>query len=161
MNNNRVKMITGFAFTAFVLVSILVIWSIVSIAHALFINSAITGVAWKFDLLMDMPFRLGTSAILILVAFMLLAFYKQEKPFTSANAKRLKCVAVLMMFIEPAQYILNTILNHFRPLAEDGLKITYVISFGGVWFAIGLAVWCMSQTFQYGIRLQSESDETL
>ena len=160
MNINQKKM-TSFALVSFVLVGVLVTCSIASIIYALFVNPAAAGLSWKFDLLLDMPVRLGTSAILVIVALILLSFYKIGRPFTVANVKRLKSVAVIMILIEPLQYALNIALNHFRPLIDDGLKITYVIFYGGVWFAIGLAVLCMSQMFQYGMLLQSENDETL
>lgn len=161
MNNNNKKTIMHFTIVSFVVVSILVLWTIVSSVHAIFSKISITGVTWKFDLLMDMPFRLGTLAILILVALIIWSFYKQARPFTSTNVKRLKSIAIIMIILEPIQYLLNLLLNYFRPITEDGTKVTYVISYGGVWFAIGLAILCMSQIFKYGICLQNESDETL
>ena|GEM_PF-5047055 len=112
MNNNREKIMTRFTLAALVLVGALFLWSILTVVKS---SSVVSG--WKFDVLTGMPIRIGSVAVLMLTALILWSFHKQLRPFTGANIKRLKGIAVVMILMESTEYALNFVLNHFRPLS--------------------------------------------
>ena len=103
---------------------------------------------------------------------LLRSIWKGETPFCAANVKRVKRIALLLICYEPL-HALAIVVNQFVLLTifkrEIGIREIFLASIGGVDFlpnggivlAIGIAVWCIALVFEYGVALQTESDETL
>ena len=74
----------------------------------------------------------------------------------------LKVASGLLIIFEPVHIISQKIINTIRPvILENGQRITSFSFFGGVFFTLGLVVFCLALTFEYGFELQKQSDETL
>lgn len=100
--------------------------------------------------------------ILIVVSLLLKSVEREYTPFNSNNVKKLKILSGLLIMFEPVHFISGKVVNMIHPvILKTGEKITTVVSFGGVIFALGLVVFCIALIFEYGIELQKQSDETL
>lgn len=107
--------------------------------------------------------NLFTSIVFLTVLFFMGRFLKTLKkssPFVRENIKRLKIVSILLIAVEPVQFIFQWISNAVRPVM-NGQKEVFVTSFGGIIFVLGLVVFCLALVFEYGMELQKQSDETL
>ncbi|ADL50752.1 DUF2975 domain-containing protein [Clostridium cellulovorans] len=101
-------------------------------------------------------------AVLVVASRLLKSIGKDYTPFSSKNVKMLKVAAGLLMIFEPVHIIAQKIINTIRPvILENGQRIAAFSFFGGVFFVLGLVVFCIALTFEYGIELQKQSDETL
>ncbi|WP_017414018.1 DUF2975 domain-containing protein [Clostridium tunisiense] len=101
-------------------------------------------------------------AILAVVSNLLKSIEKDYSPFNISNVKKLKVLSGLLLAFEPVHLISTKVVQSIRPLIlEGGTRVTSFISFGGVFFAVGLVVFCIALIFEYGIELQKQSDETL
>ena len=103
--------------------------------------------------------------IMLTVIVILRDIVKGESPFHARNVSRLKRAAYLLIAYEPVQIVSQLIINRFLPLITEDDGTTYTITsihpLGGVVLIIGLAALCLAFTFQYGVELQQQSDETL
>lgn len=101
-------------------------------------------------------------SILAVVCMLLKSIEKEYTPFNRSNVKKLKILSFLLLMFEPLYFISMKVVGAIRPLIlENGQRVTSFISFGGVFFALGLVVFCLALVFEYGIELQKQSDETL
>jgi hypothetical protein len=104
-----------------------------------------------------------TSIIFLFILFLSAKFLqtlKKKTPFLHKNVKRLKIISILLIAVEPVQFLLQKIGNFVRP-SIDGTKEVIFTSFGGIILAMGLVVFCLALVFEYGVELQKQSDETL
>ena len=104
-----------------------------------------------WDALHIVNFIIGLTlpmGILIITLLILISIRKNETPFNLKNVKLLKAIAILLVIYEPVSWIMGYLLFHYS-------------SFGGILIVTGLAVYCISLVFQYGISLQVQVDETL
>ena len=100
--------------------------------------------------------------VLIIALALLKSIKSEETPFNTKNVKYLKAIAGILMMFEPLMYILQWFQNTFYPIVlEDGMAMTIHTSIGGVVFAVGLIVYCVSLVLEYGVSLQQQIDETL
>ena len=100
--------------------------------------------------------------ILVIALCLLFSVRRAETPFSQKNIKLLKVIAVLLIVYEPISIIMQMIVKRFHPIVlPDGSSIVVRSSLGGIVAATGLAVYCISLVFQYGISLQEQVDETL
>jgi len=97
---------------------------------------------------------------------LLLTVIRDETPFNRRSVKCLKILAILLVVIEPFNYVASR-LTRANFLAfmgyEDSLEtmVSVHISFGGFILVAGLVVYCVALIFDYGITLQKQVDETL
>lgn len=136
-----------------------VLYSLASAVVAVF-NPARYGLQWGPDMLYSVLLQIAIVGVLALVAAILWDLRRNYTPFTFGNIKRLRAIGIILLAAEPLQLILGALLNHYRP-AIGNQKTMYMISSGGVFVAVGLAVVCLSVAFNKGLQLQQQADETL
>ena len=96
-------------------------------------------------------------SVQICAAILLLSVKKDETPFNLKNVKLLKSIAILLMTVEPLEFIASRI-----PIAlGDGTVIMSTYLPSGFILAAGIVVYCVALVFKYGITLQKQFDETL
>lgn len=146
---------------------VMVLTGIVSFLILLFIFQTVRGLltpaSWNTaSISMVAVGTMIISASLAIALKLLLSIKKEKTPFNLKNVKRLKAIAVLLMTLEPYQYIATYVVNKLNPLfLDDGIKVTVRTSWGGCILTAGLVIYCVSLVFEYGISLQNQVDETL
>jgi len=110
--------------------------------------------------------RLLTVIAALFIASSLLKSIKRDyTPFTAKNVKRLKLIALLVAAMEPFNIIFGLASKLFYSTipTDSEEPAAYIISThsGGLFIAIGLIVFCIALVFDYGAKLQQQSDETL
>ena len=118
-----------------------------------------------WDALHIVNFIIGLTlpmGILIITLLILLSIRRNVTPFNLKNVKLLKAISILLVMYEPVSWIMGNLLSHFHPIImNDGSSVVIRTSLGGIVIVTGLAVYCISLVFQYGISLQVQVDETL
>ena len=117
--------------------------------------------SYFYTILLNTIITAVVLAVLFIASGMLKSLKSGYTPFTKVNVKRLKVISILLIAIEPIQMIFGGIFNALRPLTASGEKIVSVTSMGGMVIVLGLIVFCIALVFEYGIELQTQSDETL
>lgn len=101
-----------------------------------------------------------TSAIMLLVLGivykLMKAISKERTPFTIKNVKYIKIISVLVFI---AGLAVPAIENLVVKITYPEIEFTISINFFMVLAAV--AMYCLSLVFQYGVYLQTESDQTL
>jgi hypothetical protein len=77
-------------------------------------------------------------------------------PFKKENSKRLMQISYLLIIYAIVIPVLSAIIVGYMDLNED-----LQIHFNPVFVAVAALFYCMSLVFDYGAKLQQESDETL
>ena len=101
---------------------------------------------------------------ILLLAFRLIFSLRSGcSPFTTANARRLRGIGLLLIAYELLQSALSSVTTASlaEALSAEGEQVSVHISLGGLLIVTGLAVFSLSYVFQYGVQLQQLSDETL
>lgn len=116
-----------------------------------------------FNLIYSFAFSALVVAIMVMVIRLLQSIRKGSTPFTMANVRRLRRIGWMLVVFEVLQRLTTRL---FWTVAsgrvEDGEKVVYYFSStAGMVMIVGLAVLAISVVFQYGVELQSLSDETL
>ena len=94
-------------------------------------------------------------AIGILFLSLLRSFWTSETPFRLAIVRRMKALALLLIFCEP--YSRLVIWCQFRLTGHTTASVSF--SIGNI--LAGLVLYCVALIFQYGVALQAQADETL
>lgn len=127
---------------------------------ALFIPRLIAS-NWRFDILPNIVLQVAISIVLIIATSMLAQIRNGKTPFSKSNIKKLNSIGLTIILLEPVQFIVQILLNNYRPLNEVGMKVEYRFFSGGIFIALGLVIFCLAYIFKYGMELQKLSDETL
>ncbi len=103
---------------------------------------------------------IATSVIMLLVLGivykLMKAISKERTPFTIKNVKYIKIIAVLVFIAGLVIPIIeNTMVKITHPEIESSISINFFMVLAAV------AMYCLSLVFQYGVYLQTESDQTL
>ena len=115
-----------------------------------------------FTVLSSLASTLIWAAIFVFSLLILYTVKNHETPFHKKNVIRLKIIAGLLAALEPYLLLLQRLSHLFYPIiVDDGIKVEVYSSMGGMVFATGLVVYCISLVFDYGISLQTQVDETL
>lgn len=101
-----------------------------------------------------------TSAIMLLVLGivykLMKAISKERTPFTIKNVRYIKIISVLVFIAGLAVPIIeNLVVKITYPEIESTISINFFMVLAAV------AMYCLSLVFQYGVYLQTESDQTL
>ena len=101
-----------------------------------------------------------TSAIMLLVLGivykLMKAISKERTPFTIKNVKYIKIISILVFIAGLAVPVIeNLVVNITYPEIESSISINFFMVLAAV------AMYCLSLVFQYGVYLQTESDQTL
>lgn len=101
-----------------------------------------------------------TSAIMLLVLGivykLMKAISKERTPFTIKNVKYIKIISILVFIAGLAVPIIeNLVVSITYPEIESSISINFFMVLAAV------AMYCLSLVFQYGVYLQTESDQTL
>ena len=114
------------------------------------------------NLLLNSSLSVLSLLILFCVLFLLRSIFKERTPFTKKNVKYLKVISILLIIFEPLQMFISWIGNKFFPIILDNsIKITSFTTLGGILLITGIGVFCIALVFEYGVILQTQSDETL
>ncbi len=104
------------------------------------------------------PFAVAQMAILFFILRLLrrvfLDFSQSYSPFEEKQVKRLKAVALLTL-------ILAIVGSVFDGAAHAILYGSMAFSIHITWFVLAAVIYCTAYVFDYGCRLQRQSDETL
>lgn len=114
------------------------------------------------SLLLSMP-SLALTVLTILHALLLLrSVAKEETPFLGKNIRHLQWIGWTFVAYEPISYLFQVITNRYFPIVLwDGIHMTTVDTYGGVFLICGFVILAISTVFRYGMELQQLSDETL
>lgn len=158
-----IKKIRKSAFALFVVVSLVLLWFIVSNVRNLFLSKAEWNMQWNVvSIVITFIGVLIILGALTTALFLLYSTKKDETPFSIMNVKRLKTMAILLVAFEPYTFAQQLIFSKLYPIVlADNTSITIHSSLGGFVLAAGLVVYCISLVFEYGISLQKQIDETL
>lgn len=101
-----------------------------------------------------------TSAIMLLVLGivykLMKAISKERTPFTIKNVKYIKIISILVFIAGLAVPVIeNLVVSITYPEIESSISINFFMVLAAV------AMYCLSLVFQYGVYLQTESDQTL
>ncbi len=116
-----------------------------------------------FNLIYSLLFSVFVVAIMVMVIRLLQSIQKGRTPFTMANVRRLRRIGWMLVAFEVLQHVTTRLFwAAASGRVEDGEKVVYYFSStAGMVMIVGLAVLAISVVFQYGVELQSLSDETL
>lgn len=101
-----------------------------------------------------------TSVIMLLVLGivykLMKAISKERTPFTIKNVKYIKIISILVFIAGLAIPIIeNLVVKITYPEVESSISINFFMVLAAI------AMYCLSLVFQYGVYLQTESDQTL
>lgn len=101
-----------------------------------------------------------TSVIMLLVLGivykLMKAISKERTPFTIKNVKYIKLISILVFIAGLAIPIIeNLVVKITYPEVESSISINFFMVLAAI------AMYCLSLVFQYGVYLQTESDQTL
>ncbi len=101
-----------------------------------------------------------TSVIMLLVLGivykLMKAISKERTPFTIKNVKYIKIISILVFIAGLAVPIIeNLVVKITYPEVESSISINFFMVLAAI------AMYCLSLVFQYGVYLQTESDQTL
>lgn len=101
-----------------------------------------------------------TSVIMLLVLGivykLMKAISKERTPFTIKNVKYIKIISILVFIAGLAVPIIeNLVVRITYPEIESSISINFFMVLAAI------AMYCLSLVFQYGVYLQTESDQTL
>ena len=155
----EIKKIRRTALVLFVVLGLVALWAVLSTAVGLFQNTA----DWNATLIINtLAGALIMFATLGVALVLLRSTQTEESPFNLKNVRRLKIIAILLVVFEPYSYVSQWVLSKLYPIVLPGdITVEVHSSLGGVVFAAGLVVYCVSLVFSYGISLQAQVDETL
>ena len=116
-----------------------------------------------FNLIYSLLFSVFVVAVMVMVIRLLQSIQKGRTPFTMANVGRLRRIGWMLVAFEVLQHLTTRLFwAAASGRVEDGEKVVYYFSStAGMVMIVGLAVLAISLVFQYGVELQSLSDETL
>lgn len=103
---------------------------------------------------------IATSVIMLLVLGivykLMKAISKERTPFTIKNVKYIKIISVLVLIAGLAVPVIeNLVVKITYPEVDLSISINFFMILAAV------AMYCLSLVFQYGVYLQTESDQTL
>jgi len=154
-----IKKIRKAAFVLFIVLGLVLLWTV---------TSCVRNVLWyttewnAVTITNTLGGMLLVIAILTICLVILRSTRLDETPFNHRNVKWLKVVAALLVIFEPYMYLSQKIMYTFYPIIlPDNTSIEIHSSLGGIVFAAGLVVYCVSLVIAYGISLQTQVDETL
>ena len=115
------------------------------------------------NLIYSLLFSVFIVAIMVMVIRLLRSMQKERTPFTMSNVRRLRAIGWMLVIFELLQRVTMRL---FWAVAsgrvEEGEKVVYYFdSTIGMVMIVGFAVLAISVVFQYGVQLQTLSDETL
>ncbi len=91
---------------------------------------------------------------------------KTDSPFIAQNVKRLRIIGVLLLLVEPIQWLLAKLMWFFidqnfllYPERKSTISISTVIF--SHWLLGGLLILLIAQIFNYGIKIKEEQDLTV
>lgn len=153
------KKIKRTASVLFAVTSLVLFWCIIQTVRSFILNTA----GWYTASIA--AFSIGVLIILatlVIALILLFSTRKDETPFNLKNVKRLKAIAILLVTLEPYQFVSEWVFDNFYPIVlSDNTAVTVHTSWGGCILVAGLVVYCISLVFEYGISLQKQVDETL
>lgn len=154
-----IKKIKRTALVLFAMASLVLLWFIIHTVRGFVLNTA------EWYAASVAVFSIGVlimSSTLVIALILLFATRKDETPFNLKNVGRLKAIAVLLVVLEPYQFVSEWVSNKYYPIfLNDNTVVSVHTSWGGCILVAGLVVYCVSLVFEYGISLQKQVDETL